>query len=141
MHAHVGGDAADQQVADAARRQKALKVGRVEGRKSRFVDDGLAGSGRQFRNDLPSRLTPHQKTPEGAGAADLGAYEPRSEALLRREVAEIFAVPFPRMDDKAAPVAYRVAQLSDAWYQLLGRADVIAHRADIATDVTEIPLH
>src|SRR5262245_37871275 len=72
----IGGDAAEDQVADAAGAEHQLEIGGTERALARLVDDRLAGQRRKVGNDLPAGLAADEDAPAGTGVADAGADPP-----------------------------------------------------------------
>ena len=106
VHAHVGRDAGEHEVVDAARAQDQLEIGGAERALPGLVDDHLARPRRQFGNDLPARLATHEDLAAGPGIADAGADPPRAPPFVRGQVGQIGPVAFARVDDvESAPRA------------------------------------
>src|SRR5262249_43787151 len=97
VHAHIGGDAGEHDVADAARAENQFEIGGAEAALAGLVDHGLAGCRRQFRDEFPAGLAAHQNTAARAGIADAGADLARAPALVLRQVGEVGPVPLARM--------------------------------------------
>ena len=82
VHADVGGDAGEHEVADAARAQDQVEVGGVERALARLVDDGSPGARRELGDDLPARLAPDQDAAARPRIADAGARSCRERQRL-----------------------------------------------------------
>ena len=70
VDADLGGDAADDQLRDAAAAQHRLEVGGVERALAGLVDHRLAGGGGEFGDDVVAGLAAHQDAAHRAGIAD-----------------------------------------------------------------------
>src|SRR5258708_11070166 len=102
----MGGDPAQHQIIDAALAQDELEIGGAERALSRLVDDRLAGTRRQLRNDLPAGLAAHEDAPARARTADLGADPRRAPALVGREIGEVRTVALAGVQDLVALAAH-----------------------------------
>ena len=112
VDADIGGDAGQDDVADAARAQDQFQVGGVEAAFAGLVDDDFAGQRGEFGNDLPARFAAGQDAAARAGIADAGTDLARAPALVGRQVGQVGTMAFPCMDDRiaasaAAPTAPR----------------------------------
>ena len=81
--AHVGRDAGEDEVADAARAQHQLQVRRAEAALPGLSMMGLAGDGVELGNDVPAGLAAHRDAAAGAG--------PRRCPPIWRERQRLFA--------------------------------------------------
>jgi len=73
VDADVGRDAGEDQVADPARAQQQIQVGRVERALAGLVDDQLAVDRRDLGHDLPTRLAADEDPAARSFVADAGA--------------------------------------------------------------------
>ena len=141
VHADVGGDAGEDDVADALRPQHEFEVGGEERALARLVDDGLARLRLQFRDDLPARLAAHEDAAARTLVADAGADPLRAPALVGRQVGEVGLVALAGVDDRVALGAHGLEHVLDRHDRRAGQRDVVAHRVDIAAGRAEIGLH
>jgi hypothetical protein len=102
---------------------------------------GSPGSGRELGDDLPARLAAHQDAAAGARVADAGTDALRAPALVGRQVGEVGAVAFARVDHHVAAFAHGAQQAADRRDRRAGQRQVVAHRIDVATDAAEVGLH
>ena len=121
--------------------QHQLEIGGAERALARLVDHRLAGERRELGNDLPARLAAHQDAAARARIADAGADLLRAPALVGRQVGEVGAMAFARMDDVPARLARGGQQLLDRLDRRAGQRQVVAHLVDIAADAAEVGLH
>ena len=70
VHAHVGGDARQNQIGDAARAQHHLQIRRIKRAFAGLVYHHFARQRRQLGNDLPAGLATHQDAATGAVIAN-----------------------------------------------------------------------
>src|SRR3546814_11345316 len=70
MDTYLGGDAADDELADAVLLDQVRKLGIVEGALAGLVDHRLAGNGISFGYDVVSRLADHEDAAHRAEIAD-----------------------------------------------------------------------
>src|SRR5439155_20557965 len=73
VHAHVGGDARQDEISDRSLAQDELEVGRAERTLARLVDDGLTRARRELWDDLPASLAAHEDPPARPRIADADA--------------------------------------------------------------------
>jgi hypothetical protein len=76
VNAHVGGDAGQNEVGDAAQPQHQSKIRGAERAFAGLVDKRLAGKRRQLGDDLPAGLAAHQDAAARAGVANARANPP-----------------------------------------------------------------
>src|SRR5271154_3252333 len=138
VHAHVGGDAGEHQVANPGAAQDQLEIGGEESTLAGLVDDGLAGERCEVRYDLPSRLAAHQYSPAGSGVADSGADSAAAPLLVRRQIGEVGAMAFSGMHHVTAPRARGLENLPDGLDRGAGEAYIVAHLVDVAALSAEI---
>ena len=84
VHADVGGDAGEHDIADATGAQHQIEIGGAEGTLAGFVDDDLTWQRLQFIDDFPARLTSYEDLAAGTVVADayaVGGYEPNMSKL------------------------------------------------------------
>ena len=141
VDADVGGDAGQDHVDDAAGAQDQFQVGGVETAFAGLVDDDFSRCRGQFGDDLPAGFAAHQDAAARAGIADPRADPPGAPALVRWQVGQIRAMPFPRVNDRVAQRPHRREQLSDRRDRRAGQRQVIAHLVHIAANAAEIGLH
>jgi hypothetical protein len=141
VHADVGRDAGEHDVAQAPRAQHQLEIGGAERALARLVDDRLAGFWRELRDDLPARLAAHQDTAARARIADPGIDPPRAPALVLRQVGQIGAMTLAGMDDRVALLAHRAEHAPDRLDRRAGEREIVAHRVDVAALAAEVGLH
>jgi len=70
VHADVGGDAGEDQVADTTAMQDELQIGGAERALAGLVDDRLARHRVELGNDVPTRFAAHENAAAGAGVTD-----------------------------------------------------------------------
>src|SRR3546814_7405586 len=70
MDTYLGGDAADDELADAVLLDQVRKLGIVEGALAGLVDHRLAGNGIEFGYDVVARLADHEDAAHRAAIAD-----------------------------------------------------------------------
>ena len=107
MDADIRRNAGQYEVGDAAQPQHQFEVGGKERSFSGLVDHRLAGSWRQFRDDLPAGLAAHQNAAAGAGVADIRTNAPRPPTLVTWEIGKIRAVSFAGVKDVETVTPHR----------------------------------
>src|SRR5271166_1760497 len=98
IDADLGGDPADDQLADAAVFQHRVEVGGVKCTLAGLVDDRLAPQWIEFRDDIVPALAPHQDAAHRARVADAGS-EPAAGFFRRRQVGEVGTMTLAGVDD------------------------------------------
>ncbi len=63
---------------------------------------------------------------------DLASSGARAKTLLRREIAEVSAMAFARVDDQASPTSDLRPQFDDPRYEAACRTDIVPHRGDVS---------
>ena len=89
VHADIGGDAGQHDVADAALVEDQFEVSGAERTLARLVDDRLTGDRIEIGDDVPTRLATDQDAAARAAVADAGADALRAPALVGRQVGEV----------------------------------------------------
>ncbi len=141
VHAHIGGDAGEHDVVDAAQPQQQFEIGGAERALAGLVDDRLALARRELGDDLPARLAAHQDAAARTGIADAGADLARAPTLVRRQIGEIGAMAFAGVENVKALAACGFERALDRLDRRAGEREVVAHLVDIAADAAEVGLH
>src|SRR5208282_6530139 len=141
VNADIGGDAGQHQVGYAPQPQHQFEIGGAKRALAGLVDNWLAGKRRQFGDDLPAWLVPHEDAPAWAGIADAGADAPRAPALVLRQIGEVGSVALAGVEDMKAGAAHRRKNRRDRLDRRTGKAQIVSHAVDIAADPAEIGLH
>jgi len=125
--AHLGGDAADDQLADCPILEQRIEIGGVKGAFAGLVDDRLAGDREQLVDDLVAGLAAHQDTAHRALVADADGEMP-ARLLARRQVGEVGTVAFAGYGRRAARQARRGEQALRRLDRPAQQGDVVAER-------------
>ena len=141
VHADVGGDAGQHDVADTGSLQHQLQVGGHERALAGLVDDHFARLRLELGDDLPAGLAAHQDAAARPLVADAGADPLRAPALVGRQVGEVGLVALARVDDAVALGAHGGKHPPDGFDRRPRQRDVVAHGIDVAAGRAEIDLH
>src|SRR5580704_13136858 len=107
VDADLGGDAADDQLLDAAMFEDRVEVGRVERALARLVDDRLAGQWVELGNDVVAGLAAHEQPAHRCRVADLEGGV-AAHLLCRSEIGEVGPVAFAGVDHRKPRAARRL---------------------------------
>src|SRR4029450_13108448 len=83
---------------DPACSQNKVQISGVETPLARLVDDDLVGCSLQLSHNFPSRFTPHEDAAAGTQIADSCANSSATPELFRRQLGEVWTVPFTGID-------------------------------------------
>ena len=140
VHAHLGGDAADDQRLDAAVVQDEVEVGGEERALAGLVDHDLARLRRELGHDVVAVLAAHQDAPIGPGSPMRLAPRPRT-IFVGGQSARSGLWP-SRVWITIMPVcARRVEHAPARRDHRLQRRDVVAERLAEAARLDEVALH
>src|SRR6266850_1013600 len=127
---------------DLACSENEVQIGGVETPLARLVDDDLVRCSLQLSHNLPSRVTPHEDATAGTQIADSCANSPATPELVRRQIGEVWTVPFTGIDHgEPGDTPDRVEDCLDRRDRPGGQGDVVAHTIDVAPLAAEIMLH
>ena len=140
VDADFGGDAADDELLDAAVAQDQLEVGGVERALARLVDHRLAGDRVELRDDVVPGLALHQNPAHRPRIADALARRAAHD-LGRRRVGQIGAMALAGVDDQHAGLARRRQHLRRRLDRGLEQADIVAEGFAESARLEKIALH
>ena len=140
VDAHLGGDAADDELMDVAASQDSVEVGSVKRTFAWLVHDGFANCGPQLVDNVVAVFAVHENAAHRTGIADAGR-EPAARLLCRRQVCEVGPMTLARVDDENAGFSRGVQHARRRRHRLTQERDVVAQCLAESTRIDEIALH
>src|SRR6185437_6464234 len=134
------GDAADDELLDAAALEDGVEIRRIESAFARLVDDRLARRGLELIDNVVPMLSAHEDAAHRARIADAGR-EPAPRLLARRQVGEIGAMALTGVDDQNARRPGGRQNANCRGYRLAQQGHVVAQRLAEPPRIDEVPLH
>jgi len=139
-HAHLGGDARDDELLDAAVLENRVQVRGVECALAGLVDHRLGRQRAKLRDDVVPSLTADEDAAHRPGIPDrrLAA---SANLFRRRQIGEIRAMPLTRVDDLKPALAPRFEQPAVRLDGAAKLRDIVPEHLPEATRLQEVALH
>ena len=141
VDADFGGDAADNELLDAATAQDGVEVGGVEGALAGLVDHRLAGRGLQLVDDVMTMFAAHEDAAHRTGIAD-AVRKPAARLLGGRKIGQIGAMALAGVDDSGCRPSRAASRTRGGRRDRLAQQrHVVAERFAEPAGIDEVALH
>mmetsp|Transcript_22375 Transcript_22375/g.55281 ORF Transcript_22375/g.55281 Transcript_22375/m.55281 type:complete len:269 (-) Transcript_22375:382-1188(-) len=143
VHAHIRGDAAEDEALDAARPEHQVHVRVGEGALAGLVDDVLAGQGGELGDKIPPGLAAREDPAAGARVANADAPTglPAAPALIGGKVGERRAVALARVNDADPRGACSSEHLLERLDWGARHRHVVPHLRHVPPEPAKVRLH